>query len=183
MGLDAIALPVSDSSAAARAVFEAEALPHREALLATARRLTGRVDQAEDLVQETLLRALRSAHRYRPGTNARAWLYRILHRVRVDTFRERGRAPATVALEGEGPLVAPRQDWMVSGGDALERALVSVPEPYRSALVLRDLKELSYHEIADVLGVPPGTVMSRIHRGRSLLRAAFGPRRDSRRDS
>ena len=81
-----------------------------------------------------------------------------------------------MALENE-PGVPPEQLRLHSGGDALERALASVPEPYRSALALRDVKELSYGEIADVLGIPTGTVMSRIHRGRALLRAALGGRR------
>jgi RNA polymerase sigma-70 factor (ECF subfamily) len=158
---------------AALAVFEVEALPHQRALLATARRLTGRLDQAEDLVQETLLRALRSAHRYQPGTNARAWLYRILRRVHIDNLRQRLRAPAAAPLEGDGPAVDGGQELLASGGEVLERALAAVPEPFRSAVALRDLKELSYDEIATTLGVPVGTVMSRIHRGRCLLRAAL----------
>lgn len=175
MGLELVAMP--EAIHAARAVFEREALPHRGALLATARRLTGRADEAEDLVQETLLRAFRYAHRYQPGSNARAWLNRILHRVRLDALRGRGRRLPTVALEDEDPPVGAAQEWLVSGGDALERALASLPEPYRSAVVLRDLKELSYDEIAEVLGIPIGTVMSRIHRGRAILRTALGGRR------
>ena len=162
---------------AARDVFEREALPHRGALLATARRLTGRAEDAEDLVQDTLLRAFRYAHRYQPGSNARAWLSRILHRVRLDALRARGRRLTTVPLQDENPRVDAAQEWLLSGGDALERALAAVPEPYRSAVVLRDLEELSYDEVADVLGVPIGTVMSRIHRGRAVLRAALGGRR------
>jgi RNA polymerase sigma-70 factor (ECF subfamily) len=177
MGFELAVSPDAVTTAAARAVFEVEALPHRPALLVTARRLTGRVDEAEDLVQETLLRALRSAHRYRPGTNARAWLVRILRRVRLDGLRKMRRKPATVLLEGDGPGVGAAQEWLATGGDALERALASLPEPYRSAVVLRDLRELRYDEIADVVGVPIGTVMSRIHRGRALLRAALGGRR------
>jgi len=178
MSLDAALLPgaAEMGSARARSVFEKEALPHRPALLATARRLTGRSDLAEDLVQETFLRAFRSVHRYRPGSNARAWLYRILHRARFDGFREKMRRLQTVALEYEPP-VAPEQARLLTGGDAVERALFALPEPYRSAVVLRDVKELSYEEIADVLDIPAGTVMSRIHRGRTLLRAALGGRR------
>jgi RNA polymerase sigma-70 factor (ECF subfamily) len=179
MSLDAAVMPGPAAdlvSATARAVFEEEALPHRDALLATARRLTGRVDLAEDLVQETYLRAFRSAHRYRPGTNARAWLQRILQRARFDGMRESVRRPRTVVLTDE-PGVAPAQHRLASGGDALERALATVPDHYRAALVLRDVKELSYEEIADVMGIPLGTVMSRIHRGRALLRTALGGRR------
>jgi RNA polymerase sigma-70 factor (ECF subfamily) len=177
MALDTDGFPVSANGPAARAAFAVEVLPHREALLVTARRLTGRADLAEDLVQDTLLRALRSAHRYRPGTNARAWLYRILHRVRLDELRQRSRRLPTVALEGDGPRVAAVQDRLASGAETLERALGAVPEPYRSAVVLRDVEELSYAEVAAVLGVPIGTVMSRIHRGRAVLRAALGGRR------
>jgi len=178
MSVDVAVMPGAAEMGSARAlsIFEEEALPHRRALLATARRLTGRSDLAEDLVQETFLRALRSVHRYRPGSNARAWLYRILHRTRFDGFREKMRRLPTVALECEPP-VAPEQARLLSGGDALERALLALPEPYRSAVLLRDVKELSYEEIADVLDIPPGTVMSRIHRGRALLRAALGGRR------
>jgi RNA polymerase sigma-70 factor (ECF subfamily) len=173
MGFELAATPEAVEASAARAVFEKEALPHVGALLVTARRLTRRADEADDLVQETLLRALRHAHRYRPGTNARAWLTRILKRVRLDALRRAGRLVPLSGVCEDGPMVEPAQAWLLTGGDALERAVGSIPEPHRSALVLRDLKELSYVEIAEVLGVPVGTVMSRIHRGRAFLRAAL----------
>ena len=151
--------------------FEAEALPHLRALYGTALRMTGNAHDAEALVQETYLRAYRGFDRYTPGTNARAWLYTILHRVRADAFRKAGRSPETVELTGDGPPVAPAaQEALAAGGEALERALGQLPEVFRTAVVLRDIEELSYQEIARVLAVPMGTVMSRIHRGRSMLR-------------
>jgi len=157
--------------------FEDEALPHLKALYGTAYRMTRNPPDAEDLVQETFLRAYRAFDGYTPGTNIRAWLHTILYRVRTDAFRRAGRSPRTVELDGDGPAVAPPQDALASGGEDLVRALDGLPEVFRTAVVLRDVQELTYEEIARVLGVPIGTVMSRIHRGRSLLRAALGRRR------
>jgi len=157
--------------------FEDEALPHLKALYGTAYRMTRNPHDAEDLVQETFLRAYRAFDGYTPGTNIRAWLHTILYRVRTDAFRPAGRSPRTVELDGDGPAVAPPQDALASGGEDLVRALDGLPEVFRTAVVLRDVQELTYEEIARVLDVPIGTVMSRIHRGRSLLRAALGRRR------
>jgi len=157
--------------------FEAEALPLLKALYGTAYRMTGNAHDAEDLVQETFLRAYRAFDDYTPGTNIRAWLHTILYRVRTDAFRRAGRSPRTVELQGDGPALPPPQDALASGGEDLSRALDTLPEVFRTAVVLRDVQELSYEEIAGVLGVPLGTVMSRIHRGRALLRAALGGRR------
>ena len=95
--------------------FEAEALPHLRSLYGTAYRLTRNAHDAEDLVQETFLRAYRSFDRYTPGTNIRAWLYTILHRTRADALRRRGRSPETVELEGDGPAVAGAQDRGLRG--------------------------------------------------------------------
>jgi RNA polymerase sigma-70 factor (ECF subfamily) len=142
-------------------------------LYAAAYRMTGNAADAEDLVQETLLRAFRAFDRYTPGTNCKAWLYTILQRVRTDALRKSGRSPATVELDGDGPPVAGAQHHALQRRD-LEQALQSLPEAFRSAVVLRDVEELSYEEIATILDVPIGTVMSRIHRGRALIRAAFG---------
>ena len=133
--------------------------------------------EAEDLTQETFLRAYRAFDGYTPGTNIRAWLHTILYRVRTDAFRRMGRSPQTVELDGDGPAVAAPQDGLASGGEDLVRALEGLPETFRSAVVLRDVQELTYEEIAQVLGIPIGTVMSRIHRGRALLRAALGGRK------
>ena len=154
--------------------FEAEALPHLRSLYGTAYRMTRNPQDAEDLVQETYLRAYRGFGGYTPGTDIRAWLYTILYRVRTDAFRRKARSPRTVELADDGgPAVPPPQDALASGGEDLERALASLPETFRTAVILRDVEELSYQEIAQVLQVPIGTVMSRIHRGRALLRQAL----------
>ncbi len=154
--------------------FEAEALPHLKELYGTAWRLTRNTHDAEDLVQETFLRAYRAFDTYTPGTNARAWLFTILHRVRADSLRRTRRAPQTVELEGDGPGIPPTQEGVASRGEEIERAVQALPEPFRTAVVLRDIAELSYEEIRRITDVPLGTVMSRIHRGRALVREALG---------
>jgi RNA polymerase sigma-70 factor, ECF subfamily len=156
--------------------FEAEALPHLRRLYAAAYRMTRNAADAEDLVQETLLRAWRGYDRFTPGTNIRAWLYTILGRACTDGRRKDGRSPSTVELPPEGPPVAARQASVGDGVD-LDRALASLPEPFRMAVVLRDVEELSYEDIARIENVPMGTVMSRIHRGRALVREALGGRK------
>jgi RNA polymerase sigma-70 factor (ECF subfamily) len=156
--------------------FEVEVLPHLRSLFGAAYRMTGNAHDAEDLVQETFLRAYRGFDRFEPGSNARAWLHTILQRVRTDAARRRQRRPLTTPLEGEGPAIAPAQDALASGREDLERALQALPEVFRTAVVLRDVQELSYAEIAAAIGVPVGTVMSRIHRGRALLREALAGR-------
>jgi len=149
-------------------------LPHLRTLFGAAYRMTGNAHDAEDLVQETFLRAHRAFERFLPGSNARAWLHTILQRVRTDAFRRTKRRPETVELMGEGPATPAPQDALASGREDLERALRALPEAFREAVVLRDIQELSYAEIAATVGIPVGTVMSRIHRGRALLREALG---------
>jgi RNA polymerase sigma-70 factor (ECF subfamily) len=157
--------------------FEAEVLPQLRALYGVAYHLTRNSHDAEDLVQETLLRAYRAFDTYRPGTNVRAWLFTILHRLRTDAWRRRARSPDTVELLGDGPPVPPRHEAVLtSGGEVVARALDTVPEVFRTAVLLRDVEGFSYAEIAGILGVPAGTVMSRIHRGRALLRQALAGR-------
>jgi RNA polymerase sigma-70 factor, ECF subfamily len=155
-------------------IFEAEALPQLRLLYGAAYRITGNAHDAEDLVQETYLRAYRGFDRYEPGTNIRAWLFTILHRVRTDDYRRRARTLATVELTEEGPAVEAPQKALFTGGEDVERALAGIPEAFRIAVLLRDVHEFSYEEIAGILGVPIGTVMSRIHRGRGQLRKALG---------
>ena len=154
--------------------FEAEAIPHLRALYGTAYRMTRNAHDAEDLVQETFLRAYRAFDRFAAGTNIRAWLFTILHRVRTDAFRRAARSPRTVELAGDGPAMPAPQDALARGGEDIERALAALPEGFRTAVILRDVEDFSYEEIAKILGVPIGTVMSRIHRGRALLRQALG---------
>ena len=157
--------------------FQAEALPHLKALYGTAYRMTRNAHDAEDLVQETYLRAYRAFDGFVPGTNIRAWLYTILHRVRTDAFRRAGRSPQTVELADDGPPVPPPQNALASGGEEVARAVARLPEVFRSAVLLRDVEDFSYQEIARILDVPIGTVMSRIHRGRALLRTALTERK------
>lgn len=152
--------------------FAAEALPLFKVLYAAARRLTGNAHDAEDLVQETYMRGYRAFDTYAPGTNLRAWLLAILHNVRADAYRKAGRTAGACELPEDGPAVDPPQVQLDAELD-LERALARLPEMFREAVILRDIEELSYDEIARVLGIPIGTVMSRIHRVRALLRLAL----------
>jgi len=153
--------------------FEKEAIPHMRSLYGTAYRLTRNAADAEDLVQETLLRAYRAFAGYTPDTNIRAWLYTILYRVRADHYRRVSRSPRTVELVDEGPAVPAPQERLAQGQEDLARALEALPECFRAAVLLRDVQDFSYDEIAAILDVPIGTVMSRIHRGRGQLRRAL----------
>jgi RNA polymerase sigma-70 factor (ECF subfamily) len=168
--------PVDESSPspARHETFEREALPHLRQLYATAYRMTRNVADAEDLVQETYLRAFRAFEGYSPGTNIRAWLFTILHRARTDSFRKASRSPRTVELVDDGPAVAAPQEALAGGHEDIARALAGLPEAFRTAVLLRDVQDFSYDEIAKIIGIPIGTVMSRIHRGRGLLRGALG---------
>jgi RNA polymerase sigma-70 factor (ECF subfamily) len=156
--------------------FERTALPLLPDCWAFALSLARRHADAEDLVQETFLRAQRSFDSFTPGTSAKAWLFTILRRLHIDRHRRARLRPAYLPeeeLEGLAPR-AP-DDPIGFLGDALGgadvlRALEGVPEAFRTAVRLRDVDGLSYAEIGRVLGVPPGTVMSRIHRGRECLR-------------
>jgi RNA polymerase sigma-70 factor, ECF subfamily len=153
--------------------FEREALPLMRRLYATAYRLSRNAADAEDLVQETYLRAFRAFDGYSPGTNIQAWLFTILSRARTDQLRKVGRSPKTVELPEDGPAEAPAQDALAGGQEDIARALERVPEVFRAAVLLRDVQDFTYDEIAGILGIPIGTVMSRIHRGRALLRRSL----------
>src|SRR5262249_18710123 len=128
--------------------------------------------EAEDLVQDTLRQALESFHRYTPGTNCRAWLMTILHHVRSNRRRAKGRSP--VVIEGDEfvaatvPFVPPVPEHLTD--EDLLGALKRIPDQYQEVIVLSDVEELPYKEIAAALSIPIGTVMSRLHRGRALLR-------------
>jgi RNA polymerase sigma-70 factor (ECF subfamily) len=163
--------------------FEREALVHLDSLYRAALRLTHNRADAEDLVQETYVRALRAFHRYNPGTNCRAWLFTImrnafLNRIRNDRREVLEEEPALAGLahtEGapSGPS-SPEEEFLqtILHGD-VDRALKGLPLVYREAVVLADLEGLTYREVAEVLGCPTGTVMSRLSRGRQLLREAL----------
>jgi RNA polymerase sigma-70 factor (ECF subfamily) len=156
--------------------FESEALPQMKALYATACRLTRNPADAEDLVQETYLRAYRAFETYAPGTNIRGWLYTILYRTRTDQLRKAGRSPRTVDLPDEGIPVTAAQEALACGQEDVARALDALPEVFRTALVLRDMQDFTYEEMARILAIPIGTVMSRIHRGRAQMRRVLGQR-------
>jgi RNA polymerase sigma-70 factor (ECF subfamily) len=149
--------------------FEAEALPHFKALYGTAYRMTRSAADADDLVQETYLRAYRAYDSFAAGTNIRAWLFTILHRARTDQLRRTLRRRETAELPEQANPAPPPQDALAAARD-LWRAVMELPEAFRTAVVLRDVEEFSYQEIATIMEVPIGTVMSRIHRGRALLR-------------
>lgn len=172
-----LAFPDAETSQEASARFEREALPQMKSLYATACRTTRNAADAEDLVQETYYRAFRAFDGYTPGTNIRAWLFTILYRVRADAYRKARRSPQTVELRYEGPAQDAPQDALARGQEDIVRALERVPETFRTAVILRDVQDFSYEEIARITDTPVGTVMSRIHRGRTRLRLLFEPLR------
>lgn len=152
--------------------FEAEAIPHVERLFRLAMWWERDRREAEDLVQDTLVQALQSFHRFSPGTNCRAWLISILRHVRSNRRRSTLRHPIVEDVDGRLgqalPFIPPVAEHLTD--DDVLAALRGVPEPYQDIIVLSDVEELTYKQIAEVLDIPMGTVMSRLHRGRSLLR-------------
>jgi RNA polymerase sigma-70 factor (ECF subfamily) len=159
--------------------FEAEAMPHVDRLFRLAMWMERDRQEAEDLVQETLLQALRSFGRFTPGTNCRAWLVTILQHVRSNRRRARTRRDMTEDLDdrlSDTVAFVPPVPSHLTDEDVLE-ALRSVPETFRDIIVLSDVEEMSYREIAEALEIPMGTVMSRLHRGRALLRQQLSPSR------
>ncbi len=168
-----------------RAHFTELTTPFMSQLYAAALRMTRNPSDAEDLVQETYLRAYRGFDSFQEGTNLKAWLYRILTNNFINTYRSKKRRPTESDLDGT-------EDWAIYqrvGGleavaanatpeaevldampdETVKAALESLPEQFRMAVILCDIEEFSYKEIAEILDVPIGTVMSRIHRGRKLL--------------
>jgi RNA polymerase sigma-70 factor (ECF subfamily) len=176
-----------------RVHFEEDALALADDVLRLARRLTGSQQEAEDLVQEAYIRAFRSWQQYRPGTNLRAWLMRIVHNLAIDASRKRARTPQTEPVE-EGDYylynrlgaTAPRQESEAAierlSQDGVVNALASLPDVYRETVVLVDLADFSYQDAADILDVPIGTVMSRLHRGRRILKTNLAESIDSGKD-
>ncbi len=156
-----------------------EALQHMDSLFGAAMRLTRNPAEAEDLVQETYVKAFRFAGQFRRGTNLKAWLHTILHNTFLNMRRHAGRDPVAVdsdAVERSsgdpGGTESPEQILMRESLDIdLQQAIDSLPEVFRQAVWLRDVDEFSYAEIAEMLGVAKGTVMSRISRGRRMLHA------------
>ncbi len=165
------------ATAPADEAFVREALTYLDSLYGTALRLTRRPADAEDLVQDTYLKAFRSASQFQRGTNLKAWLFTILHNTFRNMLRHDGRNPVDLDSEyvEQAPAYgatehSPEELLTRATLDAdLQAALDGLPDAFRQAVWLRDVEELSYAEIAEVLAVPIGTVMSRISRGRRAL--------------
>jgi RNA polymerase sigma-70 factor, ECF subfamily len=158
--------------------FEAEAMPHVARLFRHAMWLERNRAEAEDLVQETLVQALQSFHRFTPGTNCGAWLVAILQHVRANRQRKRGRAIVDEGLDqqvaGVVPFVPPIPDSLTDEDMLL--ALQRIPPHHQQVILLCDVEDMTYKEIAAALDIPIGTVMSRLHRGRELLRIELARR-------
>lgn len=167
-----------------RAGFEEEALVHAEQLYRIALRLTGSPQAAEDLVQDTYLRAFRSWQSYKPGTNLAAWLATIMRNANLDELRRQSRRPVQEPLDDDGDYylynrlaeTGPQpQDEVLArlSGNAIVSAVGDLPPNFREVVVLVDVGDFSYADAADILGIPIGTVMSRLYRGRRLLKRAL----------
>lgn len=166
-----------------RVRFEEEALDLSDQVYRVARRLVSSREEAEDLMQETYARAFRSWRQYTPGTNLRAWLLRILTNLNIDRGRRNQRQPDTQPLEegdyflynrleaadGGGPSDEERVVERLSQDDVVD-ALSDVPHDFRDVVVLVDIGDFSYADAAQILDIPIGTVMSRLHRGRRILK-------------
>ena len=166
------------------AAFEAEAMPHVDRLFRLAMWFERDRQAAEDLVQDTLTQALQSFHRYSRGTNCRAWLIAILQHLRSNRRRSRLRSPLVDDVDDRIAATAafvPAVPQHLTDEEMLA-ALARIPAPHQDVIVLCDVEELTYKEIAEVLAIPIGTVMSRLHRGRALLRRqlSVGARGESR---
>ena len=170
-----------------RARFEEEALPLLDQLYGAAFRMTGNEADAQDLVQDTYVRAFSSFNTFKPGTNLKAWMYRILKNSFINTYRKNQRRPQQTSDEGV-------QDWQLVEAsshhpvalesaeaaaldslpdDTVREALESLSDTYREAVLLADVEGFSYKEIAQIMGTPVGTEMSRIYRGRAQLRTSL----------
>lgn len=167
--------------------FVEDAVAHLDALHAVACRLTRNPTEAEDLVQDTLVKAMRARDQFQPGTNMKAWLCRILTNTFINKYRRGGLERSVL----DGPDADPLADGWVSASTMrqlrdpeqialtplvageVQRALDELPEEFKIAVVLCDVEELSYEEISQIMGCPMGTVMSRLHRGRKLLQRSL----------
>lgn len=163
--------PAASTVTVTRSRFESEAMPHLNDLKRAARRLTGDEARAEDVVQETFLEAWKSYHRFQQGTNCRAWLFKILMHTIQHHRRQWFRLSffgATEDVAASIPYTPPVADHLTD--EDILAALERLPGDYRAAVLLVDVEEFSYREAAGILSVPIGTVMSRLSRGRRILR-------------
>jgi RNA polymerase sigma-70 factor (ECF subfamily) len=174
---------------ALKARFERDAVPLLSGMYSSALRMTRNPSDAEDLVQETFLRAYRGFSGFREGTNLKAWLYRILTNTFINSYRKRQREPQTVPddnvedwylydrLAAQSSTASAEATVLDSMPDEdVRAALDALPEGYRMAVVLADVEGFSYKEIAEILDIPIGTLMSRLHRGRRALEKALWER-------
>jgi RNA polymerase sigma-70 factor (ECF subfamily) len=168
-----------------RVRFEEEALELSDQVYRVARRIAGSRDEADDLVQQTYERAFRAWRQYTPGTNLRAWLLRILTNLNIDRGRRQQRTPQTTSLDNEAgdyflynklesqvPDENPDEERVLErlSQDSIVEALAEVPHDFRDVIVLVDIGEFAYADAAQILDIPIGTVMSRLHRGRRILK-------------
>lgn len=163
--------------------FENGQLPYRDQLYKTALRLARKPEDAEDLVQETYFKAYRHYSSFQPGTNLKAWLFKILKNTFINEYRRRKQLPGQVdfaefeetfesaLIQVEGALArTPEDEILDASWDAeVRQALVALPHNYKVVVLLVDIEGYSYKEVADILAIPVGTVMSRLYRGRRLL--------------
>lgn len=168
-----------------QALFADQAMPFAPQLYSAARRMTRNAADAEDLVQETYLRAYRGFGTFEAGSNLRAWLFRILTNTYINTYRAKQRRPQEAELEGVEDLYMYRrlggleaaaasrsaedQLFDLLPDDEVKAALEELPENFRLPVLLADVQDFSYKEIAEILDIPIGTVMSRLHRGRRAM--------------
>jgi RNA polymerase sigma-70 factor (ECF subfamily) len=166
-----------EASGDTRRQFEALARPLESEIYRTARRLVGNPEDAEDLAQEAFVGAFAGFHQFQPGTNFRAWLHRILRNLYIKQYYRRPPEPERLAATDEWgePATLPLEEALFSEilDEELERALDALPEAFRAVIVLADVQELSYGEIGRTLGLPIGTVRSRLFRARRALQAAL----------